>query len=77
MIMCPPYCSPFAFHLPISLSRSAFVDLIFGDISITKISSTGSGIQINEALKMQMEVEKRLHEQLEVASAIHHLSFLT
>lgn len=25
-----------------------------------------SGMQINEALKLQMEVQKRLHEQLEV-----------
>lgn len=27
-----------------------------------------SGVQINEALRMQMEVQKRLHEQLEVSS---------
>jgi hypothetical protein len=25
-----------------------------------------SGVQISEALKLQMEVQKRLHEQLEV-----------
>ncbi|KAL5546919.1 hypothetical protein UlMin_006606 [Ulmus minor] len=29
-------------------------------------SESSSGVQINEALKMQMEVQKRLHEQLEV-----------
>ncbi|XP_048333112.1 myb family transcription factor PHL7 isoform X2 [Ziziphus jujuba] len=29
-------------------------------------SDSSTGVQINEALKMQMEVQKRLHEQLEV-----------
>jgi hypothetical protein len=28
-----------------------------------------SGVQISEALKLQMEVQKRLHEQLEVTCA--------
>jgi hypothetical protein len=27
----------------------------------------GRGLQISEALKLQMEVQKRLHEQLEVS----------
>jgi hypothetical protein len=36
------------------------------------------GLQINEALKMQMEVQKRLHEQLEVCyrkalATVHYL----
>jgi hypothetical protein len=36
--------------------------------SSDSLSNTDSapGMQINEALKMQMEVQKRLHEQLEV-----------
>jgi hypothetical protein len=42
---------------------------------LTKYSDMFRGLQINEALKMQMEVQKRLHEQLEVCwdvSNLHH-----
>lgn len=35
-------------------------------ITYSYISTDFRGLQINEALKMQMEVQKRLHEQLEV-----------
>lgn len=32
---------------------------------------SSSGVQINEALKLQMEVQQRLHEQLEVQRQLH------
>lgn len=32
-----------------------------------------SGMQITEALKLQMEVQKRLHEQLEACVSLHSL----
>lgn len=38
------------------------------DLHLIKIFKFFSGVQINEALRMQMEVQKRLHEQLEVRS---------
>lgn len=33
----------------------------------------GSGMQITEALKLQMEVQKRLHEQLEASLVSHEV----
>lgn len=38
------------------------------DMHLIRIFKFFSGVQINEALRMQMEVQKRLHEQLEVRS---------
>jgi hypothetical protein len=34
------------------------------------------GVQISEALQMQMEVQKRLHEQIEVGLTIQKLKFM-
>ncbi|KAJ1392392.1 hypothetical protein SESBI_35844 [Sesbania bispinosa] len=64
---------PCCFHFTSSLSQLEF----FSGLSDSKdekrnsgdcISGTDSspGLQINDALRMQMEVQKRLHEQLEV-----------
>ncbi|KAJ8531027.1 hypothetical protein K7X08_025758 [Anisodus acutangulus] len=33
---------------------------------LSSLDGSSTGVQINEALKLQMEVQKRLHEQLEV-----------
>jgi len=38
--------------------------------------STRGGMQITEALKLQMEVQKRLHEQLEASSLYISFSFV-
>ncbi|PNY12181.1 hypothetical protein L195_g008806, partial [Trifolium pratense] len=35
----------------------------------SRLYGSGSGIEITEALRLQMEVQKRLHEQLEVSSS--------
>lgn len=37
-------------------------------VSFCWFSSSNSGYQVTEALRVQMEVQRRLHEQLEVSS---------
>ncbi|RVW53596.1 hypothetical protein CK203_069086 [Vitis vinifera] len=39
---------------------------MFHICSHTQLRSSARGIEITEALRLQMEVQKRLHEQLEV-----------
>jgi hypothetical protein len=39
-------------------------------LNIVTFANLTRGIQITEALRMQMEVQKRLHEQLEVCVSL-------
>lgn len=46
-----------------------YVDMLYTDVShliVVHITFWNRGIEITEALRLQMEVQKRLHEQLEV-----------
>ena len=49
------------------LNISLLLYLLFAlDVTCYKTSMVFRGTQISDALRMQMEVQKRLHEQLEV-----------
>ncbi|KAK4341140.1 hypothetical protein RND71_039641 [Anisodus tanguticus] len=52
-------------YLPDSSSDGTTDKKESGDM-LSSLDGSSTGVQINEALKLQMEVQKRLHEQLEV-----------
>ncbi|KAI9122556.1 hypothetical protein K1719_006396 [Acacia pycnantha] len=53
-------------YLPDSLSDGKKVEKKETGDMLSNLDGSSGGIQITEALKLQMEVQKRLHEQLEV-----------
>ncbi|KAK4352777.1 hypothetical protein RND71_028295 [Anisodus tanguticus] len=53
-------------YLPDSSSDGKKSDKNESGDMLSSLDGSSTGVQINEALKLQMEVQKRLHEQLEV-----------
>ncbi|KAK4708499.1 hypothetical protein R3W88_029424 [Solanum pinnatisectum] len=53
-------------YLPDSSSDGKQSDKKESGDMLSSLDGSSTGVQINEALKLQMEVQKRLHEQLEV-----------
>ncbi|XP_059280533.1 myb family transcription factor PHL7-like isoform X2 [Lycium ferocissimum] len=53
-------------YLPDSSSDGKQSDKKESADMLSSLDGSSTGVQINEALKLQMEVQKRLHEQLEV-----------
>ncbi|XP_009776486.1 myb family transcription factor PHL7-like [Nicotiana sylvestris] len=53
-------------YLPDSSSDGKNSDKKESGDMLSSLDGSSAGVQINEALKLQMEVQKRLHEQLEV-----------